>query len=335
MRKLIMIVAVWTIWTGAALAQNTFGGRVVAGVETSGIVVSMVKQNAQIIAQVFTDSRGAFRFQDAFAEQLQDDYVYLEIEHEGFKPFRERVDAQQIRGGGLFTFYLEPEDTGIEGGASTIDLRQLLATIPEEAREEYEGALEDVENGDHDSAVERLQSVVALSPDFYDAWIDLGGQYDALGEIGAAKATYEHATEVDPNGSVAHLNLGALYYQEGERHAATENAIEAMGSFVEARGSLRRAVELSPLSPDARFYLGATLYRLNLYDESESFLLSVFDMDPEHAQARLMLINVYARIRRYEDALEQATAFLDENDDAPERDAIERVKTQLEGALGL
>jgi len=191
-----------------------------------------------------------------------------------------------------------------------------------------------MEDGDHDDAAERLERVVELAPDFYDAWIDLGGQYDAMEEFDDAKAAYEQAAEVDPNGSVAHLNLGALYYQEGERHAASENAIEAMGTFAEARVSLVRAIELSPFSAEARFYLGATLYRLVLPVESESMLLSVFDLEPEHAQARLMLINLYARIQRYEDALEQADAFLDEHDDAPERDAIERVKSQLEGALG-
>ena len=47
-----------------------------------------------------------------------------------------------------------------------------------------------------------------------------------------------------------------------------------------------------------------------------------------------MLLNVYARQTRYEAALEQAVAFLEENPDSPQHPAIERVKSQLETALG-
>jgi tetratricopeptide (TPR) repeat protein len=334
LRRRIMVLAVWLMWTVAALAQETFGGRVVAGTETSGILVSLERQNGQIYAQVFTDSRGAFRFRDVGAGETIDNYVYLVVEHEGFKRYSQRLDRTDVQGGGVFTIYLESEDSSFVGGDTAVDLRQMLASIPEEAREEYEEALEDAEDGDHDDAAERLERVVELAPAFYDAWIDLGGQYDALGQFDDAKTAYEQAAEVDPNGSVAHLNLGALYYQEGARHAATENAIEAMGTFAEARVSLERAIELSPLSAEARFYLGATLYQLVLPVESETMLQSVLDIEPEHAQARLTLINLYARIQRYEDALEQADAFLEENDDAPESEAIERVKSQLEGALG-
>lgn len=337
MRKSLMALVVVTMWVSSAAAQTdeTFRGRVVAGIEASEIMVSMERQGGQILAQVMTDSRGSFVFRNvASGDRSNANYVYLIVAEEGFKPYRERLDGVQIRGGGAFTIYLEPED-GTNGGpdGTAIDVRQLLVEIPEEAIEEYEKALEDIEDDDHEDAIERLERAVELAPDYYDAWIDLGSQHSALGATDNARDAYQQALEVNPNGSLAHLNLGALDYQEGERHAAAENAIEALGTFAEARASLERAIQLDPLSADARFYLGATLYRMTLYDESEAMLQSVIDMEGQHAQTRLTLINVYARMQRYVDAVEQANAFLEENEDAPEREAIERVKAQLEDVL--
>lgn len=335
MRKTIVFIAVMALWAGQSVAQDTFGGRVVAGVESSGIMVTLERQSGQILVQAFTDSRGAFRFQNvSAADQSNDTYVYLVVEEEGFRPYRERLDGRQVRGGGMFTIYLEPE--GAAPGANdgtAVDVRQLLAEIPEDALEEYERALEDAEDGDHDDAADRLERAVEIAPDYYDAWIDLGGQYNALERFDDAKRAYEQAVAVNPTGALAHVNLGALYYQEGQRHAVAENAIEALGTFAEAQASLETAIELDPVSVAGHFYLGATYYRMTRVDEAESELQLAIDIAGQHAQSRLMLINVYARQQRYADALEQANAFIDENPDAPERETIERVQSQLEAAL--
>lgn len=317
--------------------QVTFRGRVVAGVESSEILVSLERQSGQIVAQAFTDSRGVFTFRDLpTGDRTNDNYVYLVVSEEGYEPYRERLDSTVIRGGGGgYTIYLQPEGSTTGGPDGTaVDVRQLLAEIPEEAVEEYERALDDIEDEDHDDAVERLERAVELAPDYYDAWIDLGGQLNVLERYDDGKAAYQRASEVNPNGALAYVNLGALYYQEGERHAATANAFEAMETFAEAHASLQTALELDPISVAGHFYMGSTLYRMARFDEAESELRTTIDIAGGHAQARLMLINVFARQQRYNDALEQANRFLEEFPDAPERGSIERVQSQLEQALG-
>ena len=71
---------------------------------------------------------------------------------------RERLDRSQINCGGVFTIYLDPEGSDVILGEGAVDIRQLLANIPEEAIEEYERALEDAEDGDHDDAAEGAKS---------------------------------------------------------------------------------------------------------------------------------------------------------------------------------
>jgi hypothetical protein len=58
--------------------QDTFRGRVVAGVESSEILVSLERQNGQIVAQALTDDRGIFQFRNvSTADRANDNYVYI------------------------------------------------------------------------------------------------------------------------------------------------------------------------------------------------------------------------------------------------------------------
>jgi Flp pilus assembly protein TadD len=175
---------------------------------------------------------------------------------------------------------------------------------------------------------------VDLAPDFYDAWIKLGIAYMESGREPDAERAYRAAREVNPNGTLAPLNMGILRYSQGEREMSEGRTTEAAAIFAEAQEFLSEAVALNPVSAPAHFYRGASLYRLGSYPEAEVSLLRAVDLDP-FSQARLTLINVYVRLNRADAALAQAEAFLQTNPEAPEREAIERARDQLRGALGL
>ena len=340
MRIVVNLIAVWVALTGAAAAQ--LEGRVVmAGAERIDIIVSLIDQNGQIIDQAFTGIRGTFRLRRVNLFRLNPgNPLYLVINEEGYKPYRKLLGQFDFRSGGIvFTVYLEPEDTkrtatGDSDQGLTVDVRQLQADIPEVATREYEAALEATGEGNYERAVEHLERAVEIAPDYYVAWIDMGGQYDRLGRYEDAKSAYLEASEVNSGGALAPLNLGALYYRQGDRERADGNP-QAFGTFSLAREWLEQSIQLDPSSATARFYIGATLYRLDLYDEAEEMLLGAIITDEEYADdARSMLINVYTRQSRYGAALEQAAAFLEQHPNAPEREAIERVQSQLEAALG-
>ena len=338
MRPAFAVILVWGCLASSGTAQGTFGGRVIAGQERPGILVSLVREDGQILSQAFTNVRGAFRFEGVTPTGLiNDSYVYLVVEEEGFKPHRQRINQVDIRGAGLLTVFLEPEDSpaGLAGGGDgefTVDLNQLQAEIPDEARQEYEDALEDIADGDRERAVERLERAVELAPLYYEAWVDLGAVYNQLGRYDDARTAFVEASEVNPAGALAPTNLGALLFQQGDREAEAGNEASAQ-TFSDARDWLERSIQLDPGSVDARYYLGAALYRLDLFPEAETMLRSAVAIDPQEGQARLLLINVYGRQNRLEDALAETTAFIDENPDAPQRAAIERLRTRIEDAL--
>lgn len=334
MKSALVIVAMAVFSVGLLAQDQGWRGRVVAGVETGDVMVALEGENGRILTQTMTDGRGVFVFRDlSRVGNANDQYAYVVVNHEGFKPYRERVDWQtMIQGGSTYTIYLEADGETPAVGGEAVTLSELL--LPADAREEYERALEDAADGDHDDAAERLERVVEMAPDFYAGWVDLGNQYNATGEIEDAVAAYEKAIALDPEAALAYVDLGALHYQEGERQRTDGDAEAALAAYIEADTSLERAIELDPRSVEAYFNLGATLYRVGQYEVAEAALLRAIEIGGPHAQARLTLLNVYNRVGAYEEALEQANAFLEENPNAPEREAIERARSQIENALG-
>lgn len=313
-------------------------GRVVmAGAERSDILVSLVSNNGQIVHQAFTGARGTFQIEGVTLANLRSDNpMYIVIEEEGYKPYRQRILQADLRGGGItLAIFLEPKNSDQRlAPDETVDVRQSQADVPRAAIQAWQRGLEILKNGSLTEAVRLFENAVALAPGFYDAWVDLGALRNRLGEYDAAKAAYMKAAEANPAGAEASLNLGILYYEQGNRERQAGDSV-TLGSFSLAREWLEKAVRLEPSSGAQRFYMGATLYRLAEYLDSEDWLRRAIAMDDGYAaKARSMLINVYTRQSRYEAALEETVAFLKLHPDSPERPAVERVKAQIEALPG-
>jgi tetratricopeptide (TPR) repeat protein len=340
MSRVLGVIAILAVLTGVADAQVR-GYVVMSGAERSDVLVSLVDHNGRIIHQAFTGARGQFRLEGVSVLTIdgRNPAVYIVINEEGYQPHRELILQSDLRSGGrAFVIYLEEEEPELAvppESEGIVDVRQLQADIPDAAFDAYDQALDAVDAGDHSLAIERLEFAVELAPEYYDAWLDLAAQYEHLDRWDDSVAAYIEATEVNPGGALAHLNLGALLYQQGDR-ARGEGNPDGVRAFSIARQWLNKAIQLDPTSSAAGFYLGATLYRLESYDESEEWLQRSIVMDAGHAPAaRSMLINVYARQNRYVAAHEQAVMFLEDYPEAAEYEAIERAKAQLEIALGL
>ena len=298
-------------------------------------VVRLVDHTDAILELVFTDASGRFRLDQV--PRVSIGSVYLAVDVDGFRPVRERVDQRYLSG--LHVIYLEPSapsggtDPGV-AGATPVDVRQLAAVIPEEAEEEYRKAVQESERGRPEEAIGHLERAVALAPDYHDAWIKLGIQHMELGHEAEAEAAYRSARASNPSGALAPLNLGILRYRQGELAGDSGDGETAGLRFEEASAFLEEAIRLSPASAPARFYMGATLYRLGSYPEAEDLLLDALGFDGSLSAARLMLINVYVRQDRLDAALDQSIIFLEEEPDSPQRPAIQDIRSRLEEALG-
>lgn len=97
--------------------------------------------------------------------------------------------------------------------------------------------------------------------------------------------------------------------------------------------ALEKALRLGPQTPDASFYLGTALYKTGAYERAEPLLVDALVLDSGMHEARLVLLNIYTRLGRFKDALQQISMCLDARPDSPNREQLMDIKTKIETAL--
>ncbi len=307
--------------------------------QPDGIIeVRLEGQGSERIGFAYTDGSGRFAFRNV---QLDFGRVYyVVVEADGFQPYRERLDRHiDLRFGGRVMIVLNPAPPptvrGDPGGSSAyvVDLRTLAANIPDEAIEEYEKAIEESADGNSERSIEHLVRALELAPDYAEAHNSLGAQYSLAARYDEARTAFERARELNPPWVVPVVNLGTLYYQEGEARDIEGRTEEARDLFGQAVETLEAAVAIDPISPTAHYFLGVALYKTSEYPRAESMLNRAIELDGDLDDAFLALINVFNRQGRYQEALEAVTTYLERNPDDPQTPSLENVREQLASIL--
>jgi tetratricopeptide (TPR) repeat protein len=132
------------------------------------------------------------------------------------------------------------------------------------------------ETGRTQEAVVQLRRTVADSPDFTDAWNELGAIHETRKEYKQAASLYEYVMEQNPTSHTAWLRLVSVYLKAGDIDAATDvamshpdfssRAISAARLFFEHKlyeqgeQLLREAQKLGGTPEEIDFYLAAAAY---------------------------------------------------------------------------
>lgn len=113
------------------------------------------------------------------------------------------------------------------------------------AEDLYEQALEAEESYPAD-AIEIYQRVLALDPFMADAHVNLGRLYQQTGERGRAEAHYRDAVRLNTSDPVPHFNLGVLLEEQGRREEAAHayaQAVNRDADFADAHCNLGLLLE--------------------------------------------------------------------------------------------
>jgi Flp pilus assembly protein TadD len=302
-------------------------GRIIAGVHgfDSYVEVRFETDGGQPVGFAYADSNGEFNFEQ---RDFLDTTLVVIVKVDGYKPYRERLFTTNV------TIFLEREDKVVDkSGSPLIDLRQLRTKTPGKAVDEYEKALKESSKGNRSKAVEGFLRAIKLAPEFYEAQQSLAIQYLAMEKYDDAETALLRARDLNPKAADPLINLGSLYYQRGESQADGGHSEEATATFKKAAEFLEEAVRRNPQAVSAQAYLGGALYKVGNYERAETVLTRALELDGDQQNARLMLVNVYTRSSRYQEALGQVNIFLSKNPNAPQRQAIEKIKQQIEGVL--
>jgi tetratricopeptide (TPR) repeat protein len=179
-------------------------------------------------------------------------------------------------------------------GAPTVSVRQLRHPPSKAAERAFAEAKRDAADGNHGKAIEELRKAVAQSPEFGQAWTNLGVQYLLLGQIEAAIAALEEAARLMQDEALIHTNLSYAY--------------SLSGSWDRAEAEARKAVELDKNYARAHYVLGHLLLLrgVNLAEGVENLRMA----REEVPKARLILASYYLHNEQREAAEQELRAYI-------------------------
>ena len=166
----------------------------------------------------------------------------------------------------------------------------------------------------HD-AVKYLEKTIDLSPEYYEAYENLGCAYISLNNYEQAEIYLKRAVNLQSKSKSAHYNLGRLYYMKREIKLAYDfyrtalkispdyiNAIKGMGTLYIAIGKYEEAKILLykalQKAKDAEVYnnLGCLEKKEGLYARSIFFFSKAVELAPDNQVIMNNLKNVQKRI---------------------------------------
>jgi tetratricopeptide (TPR) repeat protein len=149
------------------------------------------------------------------------------------------------------------------------------------------------------SAVDKLQEVLKLNPNFMKAYDNLALCFEALGNQEEAIRTYEKAILLNRGSSSPSpwppLNLGSLFSR--------------LGRLAEAEQYLKESLECDSKLQQAHYQRGVVLEKQGRNREAIEFLLNATELDPAYPEPYYALGRVYRRLGEREKAEEALLKF--------------------------
>lgn len=166
------------------------------------------------------------------------------------------------------------------------ELEKLAAAQPQNPLFLYWLGRLDYDERNYNSAVARLQNVIALDPKMARAYDTLGLCFDYLGKFDEAVKNYNHAVELNrlqPKPSPwPHVDLAI--------------SLMALNQLSEAEKSLREAVGYDSRLPQAHYQLGRVLEMQGAYQAAAESLKTAIALAPEYPEPHYLLGRIYHRL---------------------------------------
>ncbi|MGI9069067.1 MAG: tetratricopeptide repeat protein [Pyrinomonadaceae bacterium] len=342
------------------------------------------------VETLFTDSKGKFQL----TGDLNRDREYsISIDGDGRTFGTTTASLRLLRANVTYLpVFLRPYEGTRRQPNGVIDIAALESEVPAQARSRYAEAMRLIGEGRADEAISALKRTIEIYPRYLRALNDLGVLYLKLDRLEEAESTLRQAIKLDKRFQFARLNLGVVVNHQGKYVEATEilqplykespaipglrlaladaligsnrlvdakrilrekNANEKLGdaaqvevhyklgavlsregSYEEAIIELQKAVSLDPNAANAHLLLGGSFLQLNRYPEAERELLRAYELGGRRmGNAQLFLGQLYASQEKYKPALRAFEQYLIDVPNAPNlvqvRSAIEKIKAAM------
>ena len=174
-------------------------------------------------------------------------------------------------------------------------------------------------------ASQQAETAVRLAPGNLDALTTLAMVRTRLGQISGAISIFEKIVAIHPDSAEAHMNLGIaladapnfplaleeftkaarLAPKSAKPHLDRGRVLFDLHRYSEAKADLEAANELELNSPPILYRLALAERQLGGYERSVELLRRVIAIDPQNAQAHVLLGQDLARLEKSADAITQ------------------------------
>jgi tetratricopeptide (TPR) repeat protein len=295
-----------------------------AGIAPSIVEIELEDQNGVIVNSTKSEPHNQFRFTRVPIVDVANssfETYYLIINTEGFDIVRQQLSLNTNNFSGAQVTIQLHRIPGLtqRNSEAVVSIAGLQEEPPKGALRAFDKAMEEQGKGDTRKAALDFEKAVNLAPNFYEANLELGLQYEQEGEHDRAVRLLTHALEINPASMRARAALGKRAYETDD--------------FQKAAEMLGEAVRLGNTSADVYFMLGASCFRIDDLDMAEASLQRALAISPSIGQAHLALYNVYLKRRQMDKGLVELDAYLQKFPDAPDHERIQALADKLRKAL--
>jgi Tfp pilus assembly protein PilF len=168
----------------------------------------------------------------------------------------------------------------------------------------------------YDEARKAFDAALAIDPDYYDAWSNLGQIALDQGDLEGAVRYYQKAIQYRRTAPKTVNNLGT--------------ALARLGRYAEAIGYFEESIRLDPDYLSARYNHANVLNELGRSDEAVAEYRRLIEASPKYARAHGGLASIYSKQGKLREALASfETALRLEPDNAQARSGAEEVRQRL------
>lgn len=132
--------------------------------------------------------------------------------------------------------------------------------------------------GEYDNEVVWAQKALSINPKYDLAYINMGNGMLGRGQVVEAKAAYEQGLKINPKSAAADYSLGVFYDSQRNLNLAIQY--------------YQKALKLDAQFENAYFNIAVDYANLKHYDEAIKVLNQLLKINPNDADAKMMLVEI-------------------------------------------
>jgi tetratricopeptide (TPR) repeat protein len=215
----------------------------------------------------------------------------------------------------LFSVSNFAQDGGQKKG-DAYSANAMFKDVPDPALEKFQKGVEKLQANDLKAALPFFESAVAEYPNFAAAYYELGNIYVKTNDLDKALRSFVKAIEIKPDYTEAKYYVGYTHF--------LRNNLEVAAAIFEDVLKIKD-------TPDAHYYLGMSLARLNQVDAAVPHLKAALAKkdDVTMALAHRTLGAIYMQKKQKAEAAAEFQHYLDLVPKAPDADKLKATVAQL------